>query len=88
MTVFSSRSAALTSKTGKCALWSRFLGRSARDAGGFYRHKSPRRDSLRPSDFRADQSELALKGFPGVPNSAMSCQSLFDQTELFVEIRL
>jgi hypothetical protein len=69
-----------TSKTGKCAFWSRFLDWRPNDTGGFHRHKGQKSADLCPSDSRAHQDELALEGFPGVPKSVRLCHLVFDIT--------
>jgi hypothetical protein len=46
--------------------------------GGLHRRKVAKSLDSRPNDVRADQSEVALEAFPGVPNNAKQCHSCFD----------
>ena len=67
----------VSSKSEECAFSSRFGGSSVPVTGGLHRRKVAKSLDSRPNDVRADESEVALEAFPGVPNNAKQCHSCF-----------
>jgi hypothetical protein len=58
----------VSSKSEECASSSRFGGSNVPVTGELHRRQVATNLDSRPNDVRADQSEVALKAFPTVPN--------------------